>query len=58
MHSFPKLNKLVKHFSDDAQGGEREVTTSPDQLKLQDISGYVTTVYDKIWWIGYNLEKN
>jgi hypothetical protein len=60
-HAFiPKTKSklLVKHFSDDVQGWEREVTTSPDQLKLQDISGYITTVYGKSWWLGYILEKN
>jgi hypothetical protein len=25
---------------------------------LHDISGYVTTVYYKNWWLGYILEKN
>lgn len=49
---------LVKHFSDEVQGWEREVAKPVDTQKLQDISGYVTIVYDKNWWLGYVLEKN
>lgn len=49
---------VVKHFSDDVQSWVREVDKSPDKLKLKDISGYVTAVYDKNWWLGYVLEQN
>lgn len=53
-----KSELLVKHFSDDMQGWERNVAKPVDTLKLEDVSGYVTTVYDKTWWLGYVLEKD
>lgn len=60
-HAFIPISEskvFVKSFSNDVQGWEKEVTTTPDKLKLKDISGYVTAVYDKNWWLGYILEKN
>ncbi|GBO06190.1 hypothetical protein AVEN_138860-1 [Araneus ventricosus] len=60
MHSFPKLHHhyFVKYFSDDLQGWEKEVSKSPDKLKIEDISGYITAVYEGNWWLGYLLQKN
>lgn len=49
---------LVKIFSDDIQSLEKEVSKSPNKLKLKDISGYVTVVYEGNWWLGYVLQKN
>lgn len=43
---------LANHLSDDVQSWEREVNKSPDKLKLKDISGYVTAVYYKNWWLA------
>lgn len=34
------------------------MSKSPDKLKLEDISGYVTAVYEGNWWLGYVLQKN
>ncbi|GBM67255.1 hypothetical protein AVEN_213590-1 [Araneus ventricosus] len=50
-----KLSSLVRH---DLQGWEKEVSKSPDKLKIEDISGYVTAVYEGNWWLGYVLQKN
>ncbi|CAH0558681.1 unnamed protein product [Brassicogethes aeneus] len=53
-----KSELLVKQFSDEMQGWERNVAKPVDTLKLEDVSGYVTTVYGKNWWLGYVLEKD
>ncbi|GBL84095.1 hypothetical protein AVEN_177137-1, partial [Araneus ventricosus] len=39
-------------------GWEREVSKSPNKLKLEDISGYITTVYEGNWWLVYVFPKN
>ncbi|GBM25251.1 hypothetical protein AVEN_45893-1 [Araneus ventricosus] len=49
---------LVKYFSDDLQGWEKEASESLDKVKIEDISGYVTAVYEENWWLGYVLLKN
>lgn len=61
LHAFIPINEStlsVKHFSGNEQGLEVEVAKPLHTLKLEDITGYVTTVYDKKWWLGYVLEKN
>ncbi|GBM00208.1 Anaphase-promoting complex subunit 1 [Araneus ventricosus] len=40
------------------QGSEKEVSKYPNKLKLEDISGYITTVYEGNWWLSYVLQKN
>ena len=42
----------------DSEACEKEVSKSPDKLKLADISGYITVVYEANWWLGYVLQKN
>ncbi|GBL88784.1 hypothetical protein AVEN_158913-2-1, partial [Araneus ventricosus] len=49
---------LVKYFSYDLQDWEKEVSKYPNKLKLEDILGYITTVYERNWWLGYVLQKN
>ncbi|GBM58687.1 hypothetical protein AVEN_256464-1 [Araneus ventricosus] len=39
-------------------GWEKKVSKSPDKLKIEDISGYVTAVYEGNRWLGYVLKKN
>jgi len=60
-HAFiPKTTSkiFVKNFSMDPEGYEKVVSKSPDKLKLADISGYITVVYEANWWLGYVLQKN
>jgi hypothetical protein len=60
-HAFiPKTTSkiLIKNFSMDSKACEKEVSKSPDKLKLADLSGYITVVYEANWWLGYVLEKN
>lgn len=60
-HMFiPKTSSkiLVKNFSYDLKAYEKEVSKSLDKLKLADISGYITVVYEANWWLGYVLHKN
>ncbi|GBN30855.1 hypothetical protein AVEN_166390-1, partial [Araneus ventricosus] len=39
-------------------GCEKEVSKYPNKLKLEDMSGYITTVYEGNWWLGCVLQKN
>ncbi|GBN28242.1 hypothetical protein AVEN_212134-1 [Araneus ventricosus] len=40
------------------RGWEKEVSKYPNKLKLEDISGYITTAYEGKWWLGYVLLIN
>ncbi|GBM18894.1 hypothetical protein AVEN_137268-1 [Araneus ventricosus] len=53
-----KLSSLVQHNFIAKQGWEKEVSKYPNKLKLEDISGYITTIYEGKWWLGYVLLKN
>lgn len=60
-HAFiPKTTStiFVKNFSLDSEICLKEVSKSPDKLKLSDISGYITVAYEANWWLGYVLQKN
>lgn len=49
----------VKLFSLDTKSEVKKVVkTKHDQIKMDDIHGYVTVMYDGKWWLGYILEKD
>ncbi|GBO02074.1 putative ATP-dependent RNA helicase DDX5 [Araneus ventricosus] len=50
----PQIRQIVNQI----RGWEKEVSKYPNKLKLEDISGYIATVYEGNWWLGYVLQKN
>lgn len=49
---------LVKYYLDDVQSWEKEVTKSPEELKLEIYQGMSPLCMDKNCWLGYVLEQN
>ncbi|PIM96685.1 hypothetical protein magtcs_170 [Candidatus Hodgkinia cicadicola] len=48
----------TKVFSNASESTVEVVSKSLEKLKMADISGYITTVYDNQWWLAYVLAKN
>ncbi len=42
----------------DSDACDKKLPKSPVKLKLADISGYITAVYEANWWLGYVLQEN
>lgn len=47
----------VKIFSDSNVSTTEKNTALQDRLKINEVSGYITIVYDNNWWLAYVLEK-
>ncbi|GBM80099.1 hypothetical protein AVEN_205138-1 [Araneus ventricosus] len=54
----PVSKSAALQLSSQTMGWEKEVSKYPNKLKLEDISGYIATVYEGNWWLGYVLQKN
>ncbi|GBM82619.1 hypothetical protein AVEN_26802-1 [Araneus ventricosus] len=51
------LKNLLESPKIQYKGWENKVSKSPNKLKLEDISDYITTVFEGNWWLGYVLQK-
>lgn len=47
----------VKIFSESNDSSTEKVTALQDQLRIMEISGYVTIIYENDWWLAYVLAK-
>ena len=49
---------IVKQFSSSNISSTKKVTDCVQNLHDKVISGYVTVLYDKEWWLGYIVDKD
>lgn len=47
----------VKIFSESNESTTKNVTAVQDRLKITDVSGYITVIYENNWWLAYVLAK-
>ena len=49
----------VKQFSLDIRSVSKKVVKyETEPIQIDDVSGYVTVIYENNWWLGYVLEKD
>ena len=61
LHSFVPLSKSMvdtKMFSSSSNSKRQRVTVSEDELTPEEITGFITCVYDKQWWVACVLQMD
>ena len=61
LHTFiPKSNDTlsIKRYSSSTDSKDERVTKQPEDLEIEQVSGYVTCVHESVWWLACVLEKD
>ena len=51
-----QLGKLPKEYSSSSSSKEERVTIRGDELTLEEITGFITCIYDDQWWVACVLQ--
>lgn len=59
LHSFTPVSKTIistKQYSSSCSSKEERVTIRGDELTLEEITGFITCIYDDQWWVACVLQ--
>ena len=59
LHSFTPVSKTIigtKEYSSSSSSKKERVTIRGDELTLEEITGFITCIYDDQWWVACILQ--